>query len=108
MNTPNPVPPTVSTLPVLPLPAMLKALCHPARWQILKELSAGEPLLVPELAQRLGCSRDMASKHLGLLRRAGMVTSRGRLHQIPKLHLPAPGQPVADFGHCLLRLNHGG
>lgn len=28
-----------------------------------------------------------------------------RLYTIPKKYLPVPGQPVVDFGHCLLRLD---
>jgi hypothetical protein len=43
-----------------------------------------------------------------MLRRAGMaVQAHGRLYSIPKQYLPVPGQPVVDFGHCLLRLDAG-
>ncbi len=95
--------------PAKPLPdfkLMLTAISHPARWQMLQELSAGEALMVSELAQRAGCSDDMAGKHLATMRRAGLVVQgRGRLYQIAKHHLPTPGEPVVDFGHCVLRLN---
>jgi hypothetical protein len=41
-----------------------------------------------------------------MLRRAGLVVQGcGRLYQVPKQYLPTPGQPVVDFGHCLLRLD---
>ena len=44
-----------------------------------------------------------------MLRRAGLVVQgRGRLYQVPKQYLPTPGQPIVDFGHCLLRLDVAG
>jgi len=43
------------------------------------------------------------------LREAGLaVHGRGKLYQLHKHHLPVPGQPVVDFGHCLLRLDAAG
>ena len=87
---------------------LAKALGSPVRWKMLKELSGGEPRMVMELAKIIGCSRDAASKQLAVLRRAGaVVQGRGRLYSIPKQYLPQPGQPVVDFGHCLLRLDAG-
>jgi DNA-binding transcriptional ArsR family regulator len=98
--------------PVQPLPSLdrlASALGHPARWKILKELSLGEPRMVRELAKVAGCSPDMTSKHLAVLRKAGaVVQGRGRLYQIPSQHLTAPGEHVVDFGHCLLRLDVAG
>jgi DNA-binding transcriptional ArsR family regulator len=98
--------------PVQPLPSLDRladALAHPARWKILKELSGGEPRMVRELAKIAGCSPDMTSKHLAVLRKAGaVVQGRGRLYQIPSQHLTAPGEHVVDFGHCLLRLDAAG
>ena len=100
------------TTSVQPLPSrdlLAAALGHPARWKILKELSHGEPRMVRELAKVIGCSPDMTSKHLAKLRQAGaVVQGRGRLYQIPPQHLPAPGEKVVDFGHCLLRLDVAG
>jgi hypothetical protein len=40
--------------------------------------------------------------------KAVVVSGRGHLYQIPKQYLPTPGQPVVDFGHCLLRLDAAG
>jgi DNA-binding transcriptional ArsR family regulator len=108
MNTPSDAQKTVAVTPLSDLGLLAAALGHSARWKILKELSAGEPRMVRELAKVAGCSPDMASKHLAKLRKAGaVVQGRGRLYQIPKQYLPTPGQPVVDFGHCLLRLDAG-
>jgi len=99
------------SMPIQPLPSLdllTAALGHPARWKILKELSLGEPRMVRELAKVAGCSPDMTSKHLAVLRAAGaVVQGRGRLYQIPPQHLTAPGERIVDFGHCLLRLEMG-
>ena len=102
---------TQISVSIQPLPnraLLATALGNDVRWQILKELSGGEPRMVMELAKIIGCSRDAASKQLAVLRRAGaVVQGRGRLYSIPKHYLPQPGQPVVDFGHCLLRLDAG-
>jgi predicted transcriptional regulator len=94
---------------VQPLPERVRvaaALGNHSRWLLLKELSLGEPRMVSELAPLIGCSADMTSKHLAILRKAGMVVQgRGRLYQIPKQYLRTPGQAVVDYGHCLLRLD---
>jgi predicted transcriptional regulator len=92
-----------------PLPGrelLLTALSHSVRWEMLKALSAGEPLMVSELATIAGCSADMAGKHLATLKRAGLVVQgRGRLYAIQKQYQPVPGEPLVDFGHCVLRLD---
>jgi DNA-binding transcriptional ArsR family regulator len=103
MNT-DPQP--VSSAQTLPdRSRLISAIGSPLRWDILKELSAGEPLMVSEIAQRTGCSPTLASKHLAVLLKAGMVINRRRLYQIDPHYLPKPGEAVVDFGHCLLRLN---
>ena len=92
-------------LPHLPIDPLVTAIGDPTRWAILAELSAGEPLMVKELAQRLHRSPSLVSKHLAVLRRAGAVVSgRGRLYQIPAHFLAAADKRHIDFGHCLLRL----
>lgn len=96
---------------VVPLPdlnRLTKALSHPGRWKMLKELTCGEARTIAELAGVAGCGYENARSHLAVLKRAGMVIqSRGRLYQLPRHHLPTPGEPVVDFGHCLLRLDVG-
>jgi DNA-binding transcriptional ArsR family regulator len=87
---------------------LLKAVGDPLRWRILAELAAGEPLMVKELAERVGVSRAVASKQMAVLRRAGaVVVGRGRLYQIPPGHLVAAELRHVDYGHCLLRLPAG-
>jgi DNA-binding transcriptional ArsR family regulator len=95
---------TVTPLPDLGL--LAGALGNPTRWKMLKELSAGEPRTIGELASVAGCNYDNAGRHLAVLRKAGLVAQgRGRLYEIPKQYLSAPGQ--LDYGHCLLRLDAG-
>jgi len=96
--------PKIASLP--DLKPLTNALSHPARWKMLKELTAGESRAIAELAGVGECSYESARKHLAVLCRAGIVVQgRGRLYQIPKQYLPTPGEPVVDFGHCLLRLD---
>jgi len=104
---PTPEPPKTATGTALPdLERLVSALGHTTRWKMLRELSGGEPRTIGEMAKVSGTSYDNASKHLGMLWRAGLVVrGRGRLYQIPKQYLPAPGQAVVDYGHCVLRLD---
>ena len=105
MNTLESAPMAVP-IPLWPrLGPLLRAIGDPLRWRILAELSIGEPLMVMEIAERLGRSADLVSKHLAVLREAGVVESgRGRLYQIAQPYRPAPGTNELDFGHCVLRL----
>jgi predicted transcriptional regulator len=97
---------TAIALPVLELQRLATALGHATRWKMLKELSLGEPRTIDEMAKVAGTSYDNASKHLARLHKAGLVArGRGHLYQIPKQYLPAPGQLMVDYGHCLLRLD---
>jgi hypothetical protein len=98
-----------ATIQPLPNRALLAAaLAYHDRWIILNELSKGEPRMVLELAKLIGKSPDSTAKQMLMLRRAGMaVQAHGRLYSIPKQYLPVPGQPIVDFGHCLLRLDAG-
>lgn len=105
----NSNPETAKTTSIEPLPdleRLVSAIGHTRRWKMLKELTAGEPRTIEEMAKVGGCSYDNASKHLAMLRRAGLVVQgRGRLYQLAGQYLPKPGEPVVDFGHCVLRLD---
>lgn len=109
MNSPA-NPPKVAVIAPLPdLTRLAKSLSHVARWKMLRELTAGEPRTIAELAAAGGCSYESARSHLAALRRAGaVVQAHGQLYSIPRQHLPTPGEAVVDYGHCLLRLDAAG
>ena len=104
----NPPPPTVSAAPLPDLESLTLALSNPIRWRMLEELAKGEQRTIGELAGVGGCGYDSGMRHLALMRDAGMVEQgRGSLYQMPARFIPVPGQPVLDFGHCLLRFKAG-
>lgn len=87
------------------LSAMLGAIGDSMRWRILAELSGGESLMVVEIAERIGRKPSLVSKHIGVLRRAGLVwAGRSGLYQIPKQFLASPTERLVDYGHCMLRM----
>jgi hypothetical protein len=94
-----------------PLPDLkqtLRAISQLSRRKMLKELTCGEPRLIAELAAVGGCSYESGIKHLQVLHHAGLIErGRGGVYQLVRQYLPAPGQPMVDFGHCLLRLDAG-
>ena len=83
MNPPADIP-KAADVPLPNFNLLLHALQHPLRWKILKELSAGEGLLTSELVTRVGGYTDLVSKHLAVLRRAGLTRMHGRVHSITK------------------------
>ena len=106
MNSTSETAKTAIETPRPDLERLVTAISHTRRWRMLKELSIGEPRTIDEMAKVAGCSYDNASKHLAQLFRAGVVVrGRGRVYQLARQYLPTPGQPVVDFGHCLLRLD---
>src|SRR4051812_20026688 len=101
-------PPTSSPQPTLALKNVLQGVGDPTRWLILAQLAAGEALMVKEIAQALGCSPSLVSKHLAVLRRGGLVvTGRAGLYFIPAQYLVSKENRHVDYGHCLLRLPNG-
>ncbi|MFY9852166.1 MAG: winged helix-turn-helix domain-containing protein [Trebonia sp.] len=57
------------------LVAMLTAIAHPLRLQIIAELAGGR-VHVSELARRLGMSRPLLYMHLDRLEKAGLVSGQ--------------------------------
>jgi DNA-binding transcriptional ArsR family regulator len=53
---------------------LLKALADDTRWRIVRELLKGT-LTVSELTEKLGVTQYNVSKHLRILREAGIVTT---------------------------------
>lgn len=81
------------------------ALSDATRWRILMELAKGAALPVGELARRTGRSSDKISKHMALLRKAGLVEKAyTTCYQLPVALRPTPGATTLDLGPCLLKL----
>jgi len=77
-----------------------------ARWRILRELAKGEALPVNVLAVRVRCPAASVSKHMALLKKAGVVTiGYGRLYKLSPAVQPQPGSPRLDLGHCVIKLD---
>ncbi len=109
MNPALETPQTVTAIVRPDIDRLVAGLRHRNRWKMLKELSVGEPRTIAELAKVAGTGYDNAAKHLAELMRAGLIVrGRGHVYEIPKQYLPLPGQPVVDYGHCLLRLDAAG
>ncbi|GAA4668524.1 metalloregulator ArsR/SmtB family transcription factor [Frondihabitans cladoniiphilus] len=60
---------------------VFEALAHPTRRQILQDLKGGE-LAAGEIASRFSASGPTISRHLGVLRNAGLVTERRDANRI--------------------------
>jgi DNA-binding transcriptional ArsR family regulator len=54
---------------------MLKAIAHPMRIVILKNLEGGKRLTVTEIHELLGIEQSTTSHHLGILRDKGVLCS---------------------------------
>jgi DNA-binding transcriptional ArsR family regulator len=93
---------------------LLQAVADPVRWGILRELAAGEPLPVQELAARLGRDANLISKHLRVLRETGAVSvspspdgdGRKQCYAVPPAfrRVDEAGRPMLDYGVCALRV----
>ena len=102
----DPQTPSAPPSPTIPLDKLLHIISSPARWRILREFASGDQLMVTEIAERTRLSKDVTSKHLGILRKAGIVTQgRNRLYQIAPQFLSDKTERLLDFGYCLLRMN---
>lgn len=55
---------------------MLKAMAHPMRIAILKQLEDGKKLTVTEIHESLKLEQSTTSHHLGILRDKGVLCSR--------------------------------
>jgi DNA-binding transcriptional ArsR family regulator len=86
----------------------LKALADKTRWRIVQELLAS-PLTVSELAERLEVSQYNVSKHLRILRQAGIVEAARRGKHVHCRIVPVFQRCVAndknqlDLGCCVFR-----
>ena len=89
---------------------MLKALADPTRWRIVRELLAS-PRTVGEVVERLDVSQYNVSKHLRILREAGIVEmERNGKHVHCSVaedfrHHLTRNQTVLDLGCCTFRFD---
>ncbi|MFP4393211.1 MAG: ArsR/SmtB family transcription factor [Desulfohalobiaceae bacterium] len=79
---------------------IMKALGHPSRLFIVEELSRGSRC-VCELTEMIGADTSTVSKHLSILREAGLVDYDKQGTQM-HYHLSAPC--ILDFFSCLENL----
>ena len=99
----HPIP--LSSKPSVPLPNVLSAISSATRWAILRELATGNQMAVVELAERLDETATGISKHMGVLREAGVVNlGRNRLYSLPAGCILDREHRIVDFGWCVLRL----
>lgn len=89
------------------LTALLAALANPVRLRLVRELMDGRPRSIVQLARPLRKDPDLISKHLLILRRAGVLVivqgmdRRYQFFYLPEHFRPAPG--VLDFGVAVIR-----
>lgn len=83
---------------------LVTTLGAPVRCAILGAMSDGQPRMIIEIAKMIGQKPGLISKHMAVLRAAGMVMMKQRLYQIPAQYIAAVEKRHLDFGHCLLRL----
>jgi len=82
---------------------VFKALGHRGRMAIIHALARG-PVCACELAKVAGCTPSTASRHLGVLRHAGLIADERRGQQIfYRLTCPC----VLTFAECLDRVAAG-
>lgn len=81
---------------------ILKAMAHPSRLCMVDRLSSGE-CSVAELTEAVGADMSTVSKHLSLLKSAGLVLDDKRGNQV-FYRLSAPC--VLDFFSCIESVLH--
>jgi len=87
----------------------LKALADRSRLRIVRTL-LDQALTVNDLSERLRISQYNVSKHLRILREAGLVEAtkmaNRREYAIPSQHRGQPaGTPILDLGCCVFRFD---
>ena len=82
---------------------LLSAIANPVRWRLLGLLADGRAWAVIDLGKRLGQSRSAVSKHVILLKKAGLVVQGpGRLYELAPGLKPGDGSRDIRLGHCTL------
>src|SRR4051794_27199009 len=93
-DNPSPdIPPTVA------FTKLVSILSDASRWRMLRALAGGETLMVSELAEIVETSFDSASKHMSVLREAGIaIQGRNRCYRLHPQFLVDKSQRLVDFG----------
>lgn len=92
-------------------PAVLKALSDQTRWRIVHILLEEECANVTDLALRLKVPQPTMSKHLRILREAGVIVSEKQSTTVwcrvtPELRQKLRnGKPILDLGCCTFRFD---
>jgi ArsR family transcriptional regulator len=77
---------------------IVKAMAHPTRMFIVDELSRGGERCVCELTEMVGADMSTVSKHLSLLKNAGLIGDEKRGNQVfYRLKVPC----IMDFFRCV-------
>ena len=107
-GNPAPVPVVVQLVTNLDPVAVFGALASEFRWAVLQRLATGQRLTASEVAAAFRREFDGVSKHLRLLRDAGVLASavgedrREAIYFIPAAFRATPG--LLDYGVCQVRL----
>ena len=94
---------------VLDQEKVLAALGNRLRWQMFRQLADGSPLHAAQVAKDFGREFDGISKHLRILRRAGLLRSRPAAadRRVTEYFVQQEFRRIAgeiDLGFCLLRI----
>ncbi len=90
---------------------MLKALADETRWRIVQYLLNAERANVTTLVAELRVSQPNISKHLRILREAGIVASEKEgtvvwCHVVPEFRQKVSGgEPMLDLGCCSFKFD---
>ena len=77
---------------------VVKAMAHPTRMFIVDELSRCEERCVCELTEMVGADISTVSKHLSILKTAGIISADKRGNQVYyRLRVPC----ILDFFRCV-------
>jgi DNA-binding transcriptional ArsR family regulator len=89
-----------------PSQKLLTAVSSLTRWKILAAILAEGPMGVTDLASALRMDASLLSKHVAVLRKAGILyKGRGRLSYLAEHLRPAPGVNEIDFGYFVVRFS---
>lgn len=80
---------------------IIKVLANPLRLRIIDQLDTENEKCVCDLVEALGCDQPAVSKHLAVLKNAGVVASR---HEGTRVLYRLRTQCVKDFLACIDRM----